>query len=102
MSVSPFIKPVKNPEIFYFINIFLIYKRKIQTKNKRISSLKVNSYADFTNNLQEFWNRDEKKFFWLYQCKERLQIFERIAEVKTEKKEEKMFDISDILFEKKE
>jgi len=59
----------------------------------------VNSYADFINNVQEFWNRVEKKFFWLYQCKGRLQIFEKIAEI-PEKKEEKMFDISDILFQK--
>lgn len=74
--------------------------QKIQIKSQRISLTKVNSYADFINNVQDFWNKDEKIFFWLYQCRTRLEIFEKISSPKVEKKEKKVMEISDIIFQK--
>ena len=84
-------------------NCFFFYSflsRKIQIKSQRISLTKVNSYADFINNVQDFWNKDEKIFFWLYQCRTRLEIFEKISSPKVEKKEKKVMEISDIIFQK--
>lgn len=76
---------------FFFLN------RKIQTKNKIVTHLNVNNYTDFLNNVQEFWNKEEKNFFWLYQSKRRPDVFQKISKENKEEIKESMVDISDIL-----